>query len=75
LATTLGWGSNPFQFYDMQTRIFVLIAIIGIALIWFGSNETDRLISIIGVSALIIGILGAYFSARNKKGMGFLRRL
>jgi amino acid permease len=75
LATTLGWGSIPFQFYDMQTRIFVLIAIVGIALIWFGSIEMDRLFSIIGVSALIIGILGAYFSARNKKGMGFFRRL
>jgi len=72
LATTLGWGSNPFQFYDMQTRIFVLI---GIALIWFGSTQLDRLISLIGVFALIIGILGAYFSARNKKGMGFFRRL
>ncbi len=59
----------------MQTRIFVLVAIIGTALIWFGSIEMDRLISIIGVSALIIGILGAYFSARNKKGMGFFRRL
>jgi hypothetical protein len=59
----------------MQTRIFALIAIIGIALIWFGSVNLDRLISIIGVSALIIGILGAYFSARNKKGMGFFRRL
>ena len=59
----------------MQTRIFALIAIIGIGLIWFGTVNLDRLISIIGVSALIIGILGAYFSARNKKGMGFLRRL
>lgn len=75
MATTLGWGSNPFQFYDMQTRIFVLIAIIGTALIWFGSTQLDRLISLIGVFALIIGILGAYFSARNKKGMGFFRRL
>ncbi len=75
MATTHGWGAIPYQFYDMQTRIFVLIAIIGIGLIWFGSVQLDKLISLIGVFALIIGILGAYFSARNKKGMGFLRRL
>lgn len=75
MATTLGWGEIPFQFYDMRTRILIVIAIAGLVLIWFGSQEMDRNISLIGIFLLIIGLIGAYFSASNKQGMGFLKRI
>jgi hypothetical protein len=74
-TTTHGWGIIPFQFYDMQTRIMILVAIIGLAVIWFGAQQTDRFISLIGIFVFLVGLLGSYMSFRNKKGMGFLRRL
>jgi len=65
----------PYQFYDMQTRILIIAGIVGLAILWFGLQQTDRLIALIGVFTVLIGFVGAYFSARNKRGMGFLRRL
>jgi len=59
----------------MQTRILILIAIVGLAVTWFGSQEMDRTITMIGIFLFLIGFIGAFFSARNKKGMGFVRRL
>ena len=65
----------PYQFYDMQTRILIIAGIVGLAILWFGLQQTDRLIALIGVFTVLIGFVGAYFSARNKRGMGFIRRL
>lgn len=59
----------------MQTRIMVLIAIIGLAVIWFGSQQSDRMIALIGIILVLVGIVGSYLGFSNKKGMGFLRRL
>ena len=75
MQQTLGWGEIPFQFYDMQTRIMVIIALVGLAVIWFGAQQTDRMIALLGIVLFLVGLVGAYLSFRNKKGMGWLRRL
>lgn len=75
MATTFGWGAFPFQFYDMRTRILIIIGIVGLVIWWYGMQQSERIISLIGVGLVLIGFVGAYWSARNKKGMGFLRRL
>ncbi len=75
MATTLGWGTFPFQFYDMQTRIMSLIAIVGLVIIYFGSTTNSKTITLIGIALTGIGFLGAVMALRNKRGMGFLRRL
>ncbi len=75
MATQLGWGTNPFQFYNMQTRILIIIALVGLAVIWFGAQQTDRMITLIGIILVLVGLVGSYWSVRNKKGMGWLRRL
>lgn len=59
----------------MQTRIMLLIAIIGLVVLWFAGTQTDRMIALIGIGLVLVGFIGAYLSFRNKKGMGFLRRL
>jgi len=59
----------------MQTRILVIIALVGLAVIWFGAQQTDRMIALIGILLFLVGLVGSYMSFRNKKGMGFLRRL
>ena len=75
LATTLGWGTVPLQFYDMRTRIMILIAIIGLAVIWVGAQMSERTIALLGIVIVLIGIVGSHYSFKNKKGMGWLRRL
>lgn len=65
----------PDQFYDMQTRIFFLIGIIGLAILWFGSMQSEKFITLIGIFLSGIGFVGFYYSARRKRGMGFFRRL
>lgn len=59
----------------MRTRIFLIVGIVGLALLWFGLQQSDRFLALIGIFTVLTGFVGAYFSARNKKGMGFLRRL
>ncbi len=65
----------PYQFYDMRTRILLIAGIVGLAILWFGLQQSDRFLALIGVFTVLIGFVGAYFSGRNKRGMGFLRRL
>jgi len=59
----------------MRTRILILIGIVGLGILWFAMQQSDRNLVLIGIFAILIGFVGAYFSARNKTGMGFLRRL
>ena len=59
----------------MRTRILLIAGIIGLAILWFGLQQSDRFLALIGVFTVLIGFVGAYFSGRNKRGMGFLRRL
>lgn len=59
----------------MQTRILIIIALVGLAVIWFGAQQTDRMITLIGIILVLVGLVGSYWSVRNKKGMGWLRRL
>jgi uncharacterized membrane protein len=59
----------------MRTRILLIAGIVGLALLWFGLQQSDRFLALIGVLTVLVGFLGAYLSARNKKGMGLLRRL
>ncbi len=59
----------------MQTRILIIIGLVGLAVIWFGAQQTDRMIVLIGLLLFLVGLVGGYMSFRNKRGMGFLRRL
>lgn len=59
----------------MQTRILGVVAIVGLILAWFASTQNEKNLVVLGIVIFIIGFIGAYLSARNKKGMGFLRKL
>ena len=59
----------------MQTRIMIIIALVGLAVIYFGAQQTDRFIALLGIVLFLVGLVGSYMSFRNKRGMGFLRRL
>ena len=59
----------------MITRIMVIIAVIGIGIIWIGSSQGLKYITIAGFAFLVIGILGAHYAIKKKKGLGFLNKL
>jgi len=68
-------GVSPCNFIAMMTRISLLIVIIGLIVLWLGLTQGDKFLGLIGISAVIIGILSATWSINNKTGMGFLKRL
>lgn len=59
----------------MRTRVFLIIGIVGLAVWWYGSTQNEKMIPIFGIILTIIGFLGAYISASNKKGIKFFRWL
>lgn len=59
----------------MQTRIMIIIGLVGLAVIWIGAQQTDRMITLFGIILVLVGLVGSYLSFRNKRGMGWLRRL
>lgn len=78
MATTQssGKGSPSFpQFYSMITRVMVLIAVIGLGIIYIGASQSLKYVTIAGFAFLVIGMLGAHYAIKNKKGMGFVNRL
>ena len=54
----------------MLTRIMFLIAVIGLIILFFGISNDDTIMMIIGLGAVVVGLIGVNQSARNKKGMG-----
>jgi len=59
----------------MRTRIMILLAIAGLILIYVGIQQSNKLIPLVGIFLVIVGLVGSYLSAKNKSGMGFLKRL
>ena len=53
----------------------VLVAVIGIGIIWIGMTQGLKYVTIAGITFLIIGLIGAHFAVRNRKGFGFIKRL
>jgi len=53
----------------------VILAVIGLILIYIGIQQSNKIIPLVGIVLVIIGLLGSYTSAKNKSGMGFLKRL
>lgn len=56
----------------MLTRILFLVAIIGLIVLYFGISRSDTVLMLGGLVVIIVGLVGANYSARNKKGMGFM---
>jgi len=56
----------------MLTRILFLVAIIGLIVLYFGINRGDTVLMLSGLVVLIVGLVGANYTAKNKKGMGFM---
>lgn len=59
----------------MKTRIMILVAVIGLGIIWIGMSQGLKYVTIAGIAFLVIGLLGAHFAVKNKRGLGFLRKL
>lgn len=59
----------------MKTRIMILVAVIGLGIIWIGMSQGLKYVTIAGIVFLVIGLIGAHFAVKNKKGMGFFNRL
>jgi hypothetical protein len=59
----------------MRTRIMILIAVIGIGVVWIGASQGLKYVTIAGIAFLLIGLIGGHFAVRNKRGLGFLKRL
>lgn len=56
----------------MLTRILFLVAIIGLIVLYFGISSSNTVLMLGGLVVIIVGLVGANYSARNKKGMGFM---
>lgn len=59
----------------MITRISLLVVIIGLTILYIGIEQSNKTLSVIGIGAVIFGVISAGWAIRNKRGMGFLRRL
>jgi len=59
----------------MITRILLLIVLIGLVVLYIGLEQGNKTLSVVGIGSVIFGVIGAGLSIRNKRGMGFLRRL
>jgi len=59
----------------MMTRILLLIVLIGLTILYIGLEQSNKTLSVVGIGAVIFGVIGAGLSIRNKRGMGTLRRL
>jgi len=59
----------------MLTRILLLIVLIGLTILYIGLEQDNKTLSVVGIGAVLFGVIGAGLSIRNKRGMGTLRRL
>ena len=59
----------------MITRISLLVVLIGLVVLYIGLEQENKTLLLGGIGAVIFGVISAGWAIRNKRGMGFLRRL
>ncbi len=59
----------------MMTRISLLVVLIGLVILYIGLEQSNKTLSVIGIVAVIFGVISAGWAIRGKRGMGTLRRL
>lgn len=53
----------------------IIIAVIGLAIIWIGMSQGLKFVTIAGIAFLIIGLIGSHFGIKNHRAFGFIKRL
>ena len=53
----------------------IIIAVIGLAVIWLGLSQGLKYVTIAGIAFLIIGIIGSHLGIKNHRAFGFIKRL
>lgn len=59
----------------MITRVSIGVFLLGSVLFVFGVNQDSDMVTLLGVFLMIGSLIVGYYGFKNKRGMGFLRRL
>jgi len=59
----------------MIVRIFLIVLIVGLIILYMGGKQSNNLFMLVGISAVLAGIVGMYAGWRNKKTSKWMRRL